>query len=1101
MPSDYAKIAEAKKAEHGTSGGKVARFFANLYSDRTHFVYELLQNAEDAIRRRIEAAPDMPFNGRVKFHLFSDHLDFTHFGKPFDERDVSAICSMLESTKEGDLTEIGEFGIGFKSVYAYTKQPEVHSGDEHFVIENCLYPKSTQPRTVLTDQTRFYLPFDGDKVSSQQASAEISNRLKELGQRTLLFLKHIDSVDWKVEDGSSGSFTRKCDSWKSHRVVTLSSSNNVSEPKEPSDEQFLVFSKPVCTPEGTSAGQAEVAFKVVTDAESKKRSIAPAEQTCLFVFFPTEKETNLEFLVQGPFKTTPARDNIPHDNEWNTQLVEMTGQLVSESLVKLGKMGLASSGLLESLFASGQLPQNAMFQKIYGDVVRTLSAFPLIPAVGGRLVSGSCALIASSRGLADLLTPKQLSLLFPYRQRRDGEMLDWVDSNLGYRATTFLKEVLHIPEIEPKTVSYLVTEDFFKRQSLGWLAEFYEFLLDKPALWCADGPLRAKPFIRLHDKRHVMPFKSDGTPNAYLPGDVTPNSGINYVHRQLAKCCKSFLADKLGLIVPDVTTEILESVIPDYENKDNDVSEERHHSNISKIFHALRGSSPTRSALITKLKGIAFLSAIEPHSGVRARKTPSDIYFLTAELTTYFEPSENVWFLDEPGNIVRDPESQDLLKRLGVEDKPRRIQFSTAEDDAIKTRLRNGHNRKNELHFYQYNIHGLERFLIVLTHSNLETAATLARVLWTFLCKHVSEQQSNTEADFFFGEYVWSHYSTLNTKPFDAFFVELLRSETWLPGDDGLLHKPPELSADSLPLDFERCPMLCKVLKMAEEVDVAFAKKHQLPLDLIDQLSDPEVLEWLRRRKKNESTRRNKPSDPVDAVDSVSLDEPTEAPEGTPPLNKTQPKETSRKPRPENEASGFEDAPSVADANVTEVTRGGGSGEPRMRSSGDRSNQAQDGRFRTYPSPIVVGDDDELDGEHSGSAEEVERRKRRGRMAVQFVLEQERKAGRFARAMSETNEGYDIESYKDEDAMNESRDVERFIEVKSTSAEWGERGVSVKAPQFRFAMKKGDKAWLYVVDKADSDEPGLYLIQDFANRVKDFPYNHEWRTFAESNTD
>ncbi len=1092
MPSDYAKIGEAKKAEHGTSGGKVARFFANLYSDRTHFVYELLQNAEDAIRRRIEAAPAMPFNGRVKFHLFSDHLDFTHFGKPFDEDDVSAICSMLESTKEGDLTEIGEFGIGFKSVYAYTKRPEVHSGDEHFVIENCLYPKSTQPRSAETDQTRFYLPFDGEKVSIQKASAEISNRLKELGQQTLLFLKHIDSVDWEVEGGSSGSFTRKCESRKSHRLVTLSSSDNVSELEEPSDEQFLVFSKPVCTPEGKSAGQAEVAFKVVTNAESKKRSIAPAEKTCLFVFFPTEKETNLGFLVQGPFKTTPARDNIPHDNEWNTQLVEMTGKLVSDSLVQLSKLGLANGGLLESLFASWPIPQNSMFQKIYDDVVRTLRAFPLIPAVGGRLVSGGCAFIASSRGLADLLTPKQLTQLIN-RQLRDGETLDWVDSNLGHRATTFLKEVLSIQEIEPRTVSYFLTEDFFKRQSLGWLAEFYEFLLDKPALWCADGPLRTKPFIRLYDKRHVMPFKSDGTPNAYLPGDVTPNSGTNYVHPKLAKRCKEFLGDKLGLIVPDVTTEILESVIPDYENTENDVSEKRHHSNISKILHSLRGSSPARTALIAKLKGIAFLSAIEPHSGVRSRKKPSDIYFPIAELTTYFEPSEDVWFLDDPGNIFGEPENQELLKMLGVEDKPRRIHFSTAEDDAIKTRLRSSHSRNNELHFYQYNIHGLERFLNVLTHSNLETAATRARVLWTFLCKHVSEQRSNTEADFFFGEYAWSHYSTLNTKPFDAFFVELLRSETWLPGDDGLLHKPPELSADSLPLDFERCPMLCKVLKMAEEVDVAFAKKHQLPLDLIDQLSDPEVLEWLRRRKKNESARRDQPSDSLDAVDSVSLDEPTEAPEGTPPLNKTQSKETSRKPRPKNEASEFEDAPSV-----TEETRGGGSGEPRMRSSGDRSNQAQDGRFRTYPSPIIEGDDDELDGEHSGSAEEVERRKRRGRKAVQFVLEQERKAGRFAKAMSETNEGYDVESYKDEDAMTANRDVERFIEVKSTSAEWGERGVSIKAPQFRFAMKKGEKAWLYVVDMADSDEPGLYRIQDFANRVKDFPYNHDWRAFAET---
>ena len=653
MPSDYAKITEAIKAEHGPGGGKVARFLAKqLYSDRTHFIYELLQNAEDALRRRIESEPGVTFDGRAKFHVFSDHLEFAHFGKPFDERDVSAICSMLESTKEGNLTEIGEFGIGFKSVYAYTKRPEVHSDDEHFVIESYLYPEFTQPRSSEPDQTLFYLPFDADKVPSHQAFGEISRRLKELGQRTLLFLKHIDVVEWEIDGVGSGSYNRKSQPRKSHCLATISSFSNAREREEPGDEQFLMFSKTVCTPEGIPAGQVEVAFKVNKDEETRKRSIEPATESCLFVFFPTEKETSLGFLVQGPFKTTAARDNIPHDNEWNAHLVEMTGRLVSESLIKLSKMGLFSSGLLESLFASWPTPQNSMFQTIYDEVVGTLKAFPLIPAAGGRLVSGRCACLASSRGLADLLTPKQLTQLFSNSQTRDGELLDWVDVNLSPRAKSFLKEVLHIREIDPRTLSYLMEEEFFKRQSLDWMADFYTFLLDQHALWSDDGLLRAKPFIRLHDRRHVRPFKSDGTPNAYLPGDEKPTTGINYVHPKLAKRCKEFLAGKLRLIKPDVTTEILESVIPDYEKTENDISEKGHHSNLGKILRALGGSSPTRSAVIAKLKGISFLPAVEPHSGGRSRKMPCEIYFPISDLKTYFERAENVWFVDESEPIL-----------------------------------------------------------------------------------------------------------------------------------------------------------------------------------------------------------------------------------------------------------------------------------------------------------------------------------------------------------------------------------------------------------------------------------------------------------------
>lgn len=48
-----------------------------------------------------------------------------------------------ETTK--DLTDIGRFGIGFKSVYSITQRPEVHSGEEDFAIENFVFPIAAPP--------------------------------------------------------------------------------------------------------------------------------------------------------------------------------------------------------------------------------------------------------------------------------------------------------------------------------------------------------------------------------------------------------------------------------------------------------------------------------------------------------------------------------------------------------------------------------------------------------------------------------------------------------------------------------------------------------------------------------------------------------------------------------------------------------------------------------------------------------------------------------------------------------------------------------------------------------------------------------------------
>ncbi|MCK6560305.1 hypothetical protein HUU39_26665 [candidate division KSB1 bacterium] len=166
---------------------------AHLYSDRTHFIYELLQNAEDAYGWGLKHQPSNNISRTIKFALFNDHLQVTHFGLPFNEQHVRGICGLVQGTKRDDLNAIGKFGIGFKSVYAYTLHPEIHSGEEHFVIESFVHPKPIAPRNLNPDETFFYLPLDNPTVSQEKASAEIADRLIKLDCRTLLFLNHIHS--------------------------------------------------------------------------------------------------------------------------------------------------------------------------------------------------------------------------------------------------------------------------------------------------------------------------------------------------------------------------------------------------------------------------------------------------------------------------------------------------------------------------------------------------------------------------------------------------------------------------------------------------------------------------------------------------------------------------------------------------------------------------------------------------------------------------------------------------------------------------------------------------------------------------------------------
>src|SRR5262245_36281142 len=90
--------------------------FEDFYPDHAHFVYELLQNAEDAGATS------------VSFTLTPERFVCEHDGsRVFNEDDVNSITGIHNSTKATD--RIGKFGVGFKSVFVYTQSPVIRSGE------------------------------------------------------------------------------------------------------------------------------------------------------------------------------------------------------------------------------------------------------------------------------------------------------------------------------------------------------------------------------------------------------------------------------------------------------------------------------------------------------------------------------------------------------------------------------------------------------------------------------------------------------------------------------------------------------------------------------------------------------------------------------------------------------------------------------------------------------------------------------------------------------------------------------------------------------------------------------------------------------------
>lgn len=86
-----------------------------LYTRKAHFIYELLQNAEDAKA------------SEILFVAKDDRLEVYHDGDPFTKENLNALCNIGQSDKVSDLNKIGEFGVGFKSVFGICEVVELYS--------------------------------------------------------------------------------------------------------------------------------------------------------------------------------------------------------------------------------------------------------------------------------------------------------------------------------------------------------------------------------------------------------------------------------------------------------------------------------------------------------------------------------------------------------------------------------------------------------------------------------------------------------------------------------------------------------------------------------------------------------------------------------------------------------------------------------------------------------------------------------------------------------------------------------------------------------------------------------------------------------------
>lgn len=658
-------------------------YIVNLYSDRIHFIYELLQNAEDAGATKI------------RFVLGKTDLTVLHNGTPFTKSNLQGLCDVGKSDKlyhanyskmmEENcppelLNKIGEFGIGFKSIFAICYKVALYSeptagykykpqGECHRFAQQISNYIDIQPLPFVQVEEGFTTKFVLTLISEESLQTEeddnlrkrlierleelkkenvikvplefrtkIADKLMALDASTLLFLKNLESIEYQILPIVGNGYS-PCegiyyvekekldvslpDGHVCHLVSAIGETtllsqeepyagDNTSETTRNSESAFIVFSKKV----GAALNRTvDIAFPIKANAQARHRQEdgtfefipAQGEQRYTFLYFPTETESKLGFIAQGPYRTPPTRASIKQDDSSNISLAKQTATLFYDSVLALKEMGVLSLSFFRLLPLSEE-PFNSektkLFKPVYEHVLDLLKTQPILPCEAGGFTDAKHAKIARNKSLPTVFPDMTLTELI-----NDGESHAWLSLSIYENDSKYkdLHDVLLKPvgieEMRPEDVAFCTqtNPDFLPTRTTEWLTSFYVLLED-----CKDqfkiskqgSNLLSAPIIKTQSGKFLSAVKEiSQSPKRYewqifLPlkislGDIA----VETVDSELYTQCEAFFRGTAGIPPASEYDFLVARLTKRYQTapiaKNELISEEQYANDLKDILHFL----------------------------------------------------------------------------------------------------------------------------------------------------------------------------------------------------------------------------------------------------------------------------------------------------------------------------------------------------------------------------------------------------------------------------------------------------------------------------------------------------------------------------------
>ena len=669
-----------------------------LYTDKSHFVYELLQNAEDAGA------------SKIKFLQYPDRLVVLHDGHPFSMENLQGLCDIGKSDKINDLNQIGEFGVGFKSVFGICETVQLYShptakdmkdGCSQFAVEikDFTHPVDIDDQDVDPGYTtKFVFPysvgftFSGFKTI-EKLNEVLSKRLQNLGITTLLFMKNLQAIDYQImlpKLKTSGSYLLDKTIINDHCALVAAIGETEHKKEKEESISYLVFSRPV---KGIQAGRTiDIAFSLSVE-EDGKYNFKPSKYPYISVYFPTETESKLKFIVQGPYRTTPNRSSVPADDKDNIELAEQTAALLRDSVIELRDSGKLDFSLLNILPIDEEVFYSApLFEGMFEFTSDMMREEKLLLCKDGTYALADSVKIARGSHFAELFTDELLTELID-----DDREYHWLptfltETNKSYKTLyDFLTDTLEIEVIRPENLRSNFNENrqFLKNRDNEWLVKLYNMYSSVAAAFSKQrggSNMLTTAFIKTSNGDFVAPYrKSDGTENdysfmwrgyenaTYLPNVFLPSKNLDntediaFVDEYIYEQCKHFFTEILALQKPNEYEFFIRDFKKRYESG-KAFTDDQHITDVKRLLR-YRVNSDYRDEVENLIKKYLPLKCIKSGKKVYVNPHKETVFFSVnadgMSIEQYFKHVATYAYVDVDFYAIEDI-STEFLKILGV---------------------------------------------------------------------------------------------------------------------------------------------------------------------------------------------------------------------------------------------------------------------------------------------------------------------------------------------------------------------------------------------------------------------------------------------------